>query len=102
MLLWHLAPFAQRLPRLTALELFTHGSAWFSSEQGKKGLIKVGQLADLAALSADFFSVEEEAIKQIEAVLTVVGGQGARALAAWISVAGPGPSMQRRLCCACP
>ncbi len=75
MLLWHLAPFAQRLPRLTALELFTHGSAWFSSEQGKKGLIKVGQLADLAALSADFFSVEEEAIKQIEAVLTVVGGK---------------------------
>ncbi len=53
---------ARRRPdRDTALELFTHGSAWFSSEQGKKGQIKVGQLADLAALSADFFSVEEEA-----------------------------------------
>ena len=63
------------LPRLTALELFTHGSAWFSSEQGKKGQIKVGQLADVAALSADFFSVEEEAIKWIESVLTVVGGK---------------------------
>jgi len=45
---------AEGLPRLTALELFTHGSAWFSSEQGKKGQIKVGQLADVAALSADF------------------------------------------------
>ncbi|WP_148059032.1 amidohydrolase family protein, partial [Pseudomonas chlororaphis] len=66
---------AEGLPRQTALELFTHGSAWFSSEQGKKGQIKVGQLADLAALSADFFSVEEEAIKWIESVLTVVDGK---------------------------
>jgi hypothetical protein len=67
--------YPQGLPRETALQLFTHGSAWFSSEQGKKGQIKVGQLADLTALSADFFSVEEEAIKWIESVLTVVGGE---------------------------
>ena len=66
---------AEGLPRLTALELFTHGSAWFSSEQGKKSQIKVGQLADVATLSADFFSVDEEAIKWIESVLTVVGGK---------------------------
>ena len=67
--------YPQGLTRQTALELFTHGSAWFSSEQGKKGQIKVGQLADLIALSADFFSIEEEAIKWIESVLTVVGGK---------------------------
>ena len=70
-----LALHQEGLPRSTALELFTHGSAWFSSEQGKKGQIKVGQLADVAVLSADFFSVEEEAIKWIESVLTVVGGK---------------------------
>ncbi|EJM03257.1 MULTISPECIES: amidohydrolase [unclassified Pseudomonas] len=70
-----LALYEEGLPRTTALELFTHGSAWFSSEQGKKGQIKVGQLADLAALSADFFHVEEEAIKWIESVMTVVGGK---------------------------
>ncbi|MNB59059.1 N-substituted formamide deformylase precursor [compost metagenome] len=70
-----LALYEEGLPRTTALELFTHGSAWFSSEQGKKGQIKVGQLADLTALSADFFHVEEEAIKWIESVLTVVGGK---------------------------
>lgn len=63
------------LSRAVALELFTHGSAWFSSEQGKKGQLKVGQLADLIALSADFFSVEEEQIKWMESVLTVVGGK---------------------------
>lgn len=70
-----LALYEEGLPRSTALELFTHGSAWFSSEQGKKGQIRVGQLADLAALSADFFSVEEEAIKWMESVMTVVGGK---------------------------
>ncbi|MGR7204648.1 amidohydrolase family protein, partial [Klebsiella aerogenes] len=36
-----------RLPRDVALELWTAGSAWFSSEQGKKGRIEKGQLADL-------------------------------------------------------
>ncbi|MDU9393817.1 amidohydrolase [Pseudomonas sp. zfem002] len=70
-----LALHQEGLPRATALELFTRGSAWFSSEQGKKGQIKVGQLADVAVLSADFFSVEEEAIKWIESLLTVVGGK---------------------------
>lgn len=67
--------YPEGLSRETALQLFTHGSAWFSSEQGKKGQIKVGQLADLAALSQDFFSVEEESIKGIESVLTVVDGK---------------------------
>lgn len=66
-----IAPFFAVGP---SAQSFTHGSAWFSSEQGKKGHVKVGQLADLAVLSADFFSVEEEAIKWIESVLTVVGG----------------------------
>lgn len=70
-----LALHPEGLSRAVALELFTHGSAWFSSEQGKKGMLKVGQLADLVALSADFFSVEEEQVKWIESVLTVVGGK---------------------------
>ncbi len=67
--------YPEGLSRDTALQLFTQGSAWFSSEQGKKGQIKVGQLADLAALSLDFFSVDEEAIKGIESVLTIVDGK---------------------------
>jgi predicted amidohydrolase YtcJ len=61
--------------RETALELWTAGSAWFSTENGQKGQIKVGQFADLAVLSADYFSVPEEEIKSIESVLTVVGGR---------------------------
>ena len=70
-----LALHPQGLSRDTALELFTHGSAWFSSEQGKKGQIKAGQLADLIALSADYFHIEDEGIKGIEAVLTIVDGK---------------------------
>ncbi|WP_211467450.1 amidohydrolase [Collimonas silvisoli] len=66
---------AGQLARDTALELWTAGSAWFSSEQGKKGRIKQGQLADLAVLSADFFAVDEDSIKALESVLTVVGGK---------------------------
>ncbi|MGK5073556.1 amidohydrolase [Janthinobacterium sp. ZB1P44] len=66
---------AGRLSRDTALELWTAGSAWFSSEQGKKGRIREGMLADLSVLSADYFAVPEEAIKSIESMLTMVGGK---------------------------
>ncbi|MCC7683205.1 amidohydrolase [Janthinobacterium sp. FW305-128] len=70
-----LTDVAGRLSRDTALELWTAGSAWFSSEQGKKGRIREGMLADLSVLSADYFTVPEEAIKSIESVLTMVGGK---------------------------
>ncbi len=64
-----------RLPRDVALELWTAGSAWFSSEQGKKGRIAAGQLADMVVLSKDYFSVPEQEIKDIESVLTLVDGR---------------------------
>lgn len=35
--------YPQGLPRDVALALYTHGSAWFSADQGNKGQIKVGQ-----------------------------------------------------------
>lgn len=81
--------YPQGLSRETALQLFTHGSAWFSSEQGKKGQIKVGQFADLIALSADFFSVDEEAIKWLESVLTVVDGKVVHAAAEFDKLSPP-------------
>lgn len=37
-----LALYEEGLPRTTALELFTHGSAWFSSEQAKKARSRSG------------------------------------------------------------
>jgi predicted amidohydrolase YtcJ len=66
---------SNRLDRATALRLWTEGSAWFSTEEGKKGRLTPGQLADLAVLSADYFSVPDEEIKHLESVLTIVGGK---------------------------
>jgi predicted amidohydrolase YtcJ len=70
-----LYPETNRLDRSEALRRYTLGSAWFSAEEDKKGAIMPGQLADLAVLSADYFSVAEEEIKRIESVLTLVGGK---------------------------
>jgi predicted amidohydrolase YtcJ len=64
-----------RLDRMEALRLYTVGSSWFSSEDGTKGAITPGQLADLSVLSADYFSIPSEQIKQLESVLTIVGGR---------------------------
>jgi len=64
-----------RLERMEALRLYTVGSAWFSGDEAAKGAIAPGQLADLAVLSDDYFSVPEEQIKRLESVLTIVGGK---------------------------
>lgn len=64
-----------RLSREAALRLYTSGSAWFSGEQPQKGTLSPGQFADLAVLSDDFFTIEEEAIKQLVSVLTIVDGK---------------------------
>ena len=77
------------LARDTALELWTAGSAWFSSDQGNKGRIRVGELADLAVLSADYFSVPEEDIRAIESLLTVVGGRIVHAAGGFAPLAPP-------------
>ncbi len=71
----NLYPEQNRLDRMEALRLYTVGSAWFSTEEGKKGSIAPGQLADLAVLSADYFSISDEDIKRLESVLTMVGGK---------------------------
>jgi hypothetical protein len=64
-----------RLNRTAALRLYTEGSSWFSGDKGKKGRIAAGQLADMSVLSADYFTVTEDEIKGIEAVLTIMGGK---------------------------
>ncbi len=70
-----LYPKERRLEREQALRLWTKGSAWFSGEDGVKGAIASGEYADLAALSADYFSVPDAAIKDITSNLTMVGGK---------------------------
>jgi predicted amidohydrolase YtcJ len=64
-----------RLSREEALELYTLGAAWFSHQEDEQGRIAPGNLADFALLSADYFSVPENEIKNISSVLTVVDGR---------------------------
>ena len=64
-----------RLDRHDALRHWTAEGAWFSRETGKKGQIKAGQLADLAVLDRDYFTVAEDEISDIEADMTLVGGK---------------------------
>jgi predicted amidohydrolase YtcJ len=70
-----LYPASNRLDREAALRLWTHENTWFSSEVGKKGRVVEGQLADLAVLSDDYFSVPESTIPHITSVLTLLGGK---------------------------
>jgi predicted amidohydrolase YtcJ len=70
-----LYPAANCLDREQALRLWTHYNTWFSNEVGKKGQIKAGQLADLAVLSNDYFSVPEDELPHLTSVLTLLGGQ---------------------------
>lgn len=70
-----LYPPSTRPSRLEALGMWTEGSAWFSTEAGRKGRIQAGQFADLAVLSEDFMTVADEAIAGIESLLTIVGGR---------------------------
>ena len=65
---------ANRVSRTKALAMWTYENCWFSNEVGKKGKIKVGQLADLAVLSDDYFTVPESDIPHLRSVLTVLGG----------------------------
>lgn len=64
-----------RMSREEALRLYTSGSSWFSTEEDVKGALAPGQFADFAVLSADYFSIPEEEIKELQSVLTVVNGE---------------------------
>jgi hypothetical protein len=45
------------------------------AKRRRKARWSPGQLADLAVLTADYFSIPEERIKSLESVLTMVGGK---------------------------
>jgi len=54
--------------------MYMRGSAWFAFAEKERGSLEVGKLADLAVLSKDYFKVPVEEIGEIEAVMTMVGG----------------------------
>jgi len=67
---------ADELPsREEALRLYTQGSTWFTRDDGRRGALTTGQLADLAVLTKDFASIPTDEIGSIESLLTMVGGR---------------------------
>lgn len=70
-----LYPQGNCLDRETALRMWTENVTWFSNEEGKKGRIEAGQLADLIVPDRDFFSCAESEISSIKSDLTMVGGR---------------------------
>lgn len=80
-----------RLSRTEALRLWTEAGAWFSREEGVKGALVPGQLADLAVLSEDYFEMEENRISDLFSVLTLVGGDVVHAEAEFAALAPPAP-----------
>jgi predicted amidohydrolase YtcJ len=66
----------EQLPsREEALRLYTLGSTWFTHDDGKRGSLARGKLADLAVLTKDYLTVPTGEIGGIESVLTMVGGR---------------------------
>jgi predicted amidohydrolase YtcJ len=58
-----------------ALRAHTMGSAYAAHEEGVKGSIEVGKLADLAVWSEDLYTVPLQRLWQIPMEMTLVGGE---------------------------
>ena len=61
--------------REDALRYYTMGSAWVSFDEGKRGSLETGKLADLAVLSQDYMTEPVEQIGQNASLLTMLGGK---------------------------
>jgi predicted amidohydrolase YtcJ len=64
-----------RLDVEAALRAYTGDGAWFTFEEGRRGRLVPGQLADLFVPTADPFDVEPDALLDVRSELTVMGGR---------------------------
>ena len=65
----------QRVSIVEALRAYTQGGAYSSFEEGIKGRIAPGMLADIAVFSQDMFKIEPMRIHETRVVLTVFNGK---------------------------
>lgn len=86
-----LYPAGNLIDRETALVLYTRGGARLTGEDDVKGVLKEGCFGDLAILTQDYLTVPEDAIPDIESVLTVVGGRIVHAAAEYEGLDEPAP-----------
>ena len=65
----------QQISRQEVLKSYTANNGWFMREEDQIGTIEPGELADLAVLNDDYFTVPDEMLKKIRSALTVVDGK---------------------------
>jgi len=82
-----------KLERDTALRMWTD-NGWFSNEENVKGRIAPGLYADLVVLNEDYFSIPEDKIRQLESVLTIVGGKVVWGAQEFAELMEPLPTLQ--------
>jgi predicted amidohydrolase YtcJ len=77
--------------RETALRLWTENATWFSNDEGKKGRIEAGQLADLIVPDRDYLACAEREIADTVSELTIVGGRIVYGAGIFASLDTPAP-----------
>ena len=58
-----------------AVRAYTMGSAYAEFQDGEKGSITPGKLADLVMLSRDIFKIDPREIEKVKVVMTIVDGR---------------------------
>jgi predicted amidohydrolase YtcJ len=67
---------AQKISMLEAVKLFTIGGAFATNEEGKKGTISRGKLADMTVYSKNLFSLENpDDLLETNIEMTIIGGE---------------------------
>ena len=66
---------AKSLTRLEALDALTRGPAYAEFEDGHKGWLAPGNLADVVVLSQDVTTAPAEKLSETKSVMTMVGGK---------------------------
>ena len=64
----------QRISIRDALRMHTLGSAYASFEEGIKGSIEPGKMADMVVWSHDVYNVSPRELAEIKPLATIVGG----------------------------
>jgi predicted amidohydrolase YtcJ len=65
----------EAVTRAEALYAYTVTGAWLTREEDHKGPLRPGFLADMAVLDRDYFACDEEEIKDIKVLMTIVDGK---------------------------
>lgn len=66
---------SQAVTPLEALKAYTRLGAWSGFEEGDKGSLEIGKLADFVVLDRDLFAIDSQEIRDIRPTMTFVGGK---------------------------